>query len=147
MYSDFKEKIASISRSAADGKNALKALRDGAQESPTTCRLEMSFKVGAEKMASAIADAVAPRHMGSSAEVESLKGLILSGISAQGAAVKGTTFDFDCTEEGVNVSVDGKSQGGVPSPGLAKAFCDVYMDDNCASPALRESCIENCCAP
>ena len=147
MYSDFKEKMASIGKSADKGKKALQALRDGAQESPTTFMLEMSFKVGSEKMASAIADAVAPRHKGSGAEVESLKGLILSGIAAKGAAVKGTTFEFDCSKEGVNVAVDGKSQGGVPSSGLAQAFCDVYLDDACASPALRESCIANCCKP
>jgi hypothetical protein len=147
MYSDFKEKMASIGRSADKGKKALQSLRDGAQESPTTFMLEMSFKVGSEKMASAIADAVAPRHKGSRSEVESLKGLILSGIAAKGAAVKGTTFEFDCSKEGVNVAVDGKSQGGVPSAGLAQAFCDVYLDDACASPALRESCIANCCKP
>jgi len=147
MYSDFKEKLASMSRSAEKGKKALKTLRDGAQESPTSFMLEMSFKVGSEKMASAIADAVAPRYTGSSSDVDSLKGLIMSGVASKGAAVKGTTLQFDCSSSGVDVAVDGQAQGGVPSPKLAKAFCDVYLDDKCASPALRESCLENCCEP
>lgn len=90
---------------------------------------------------------VAPRHS-SSSEVDSLKGLIFAGVSEKGAAVKGTVLQFDCSPEtGVDVSVDGKDQGNVASPGLAKAFCDVYLDDKCVSPALRESILDNCCAP
>jgi hypothetical protein len=49
--------------------------------------------------------------------------------------------------EGVDVSVDGTSYGTVESPGLSCAFCDVYLDDKCVSPNLRESILENCCGP
>lgn len=108
---------------------------------------KMNFKVGAEKMASAIAESVAPRHSVSS-DVDDLKGLIFSGVSEKGAAVKGTVLQFDCSpENGVGVSVDGKEQGSVASSGLAKAFCRVYLDDDCVSKPLRESILENCCAP
>jgi hypothetical protein len=107
----------------------------------------MNFKVGAEKMASAIAESVAPRHSVAS-EVDDLKGLIFSGVSKKGAAVKGTVLQFDCSpENGVGVSVDGKEQGNVASTELAKAFCRVYLDDNCVSKPMRESILENCCAP
>jgi hypothetical protein len=118
----------------------------------------MNFKVGAEKMASAIAESVAPRHSVSS-EVDDLKGLIFSGVSVKGAAVKGTEIKFDCCPEkgeeedeeagvvGVSVSVDGKEQGNVPSTGLAKALCQVYLDDKCVSQQLRDSILENCCDP
>ena len=98
-------------------------------------------------MASAIADSVAPRHSGSKQDVDELKDLIFNGVEAKGAAVKGTTFQFDCSKSGVAVAVDGKSQGSVSSSGLSSAFCDVYLDDKCVSPALRASCVENCCAP
>lgn len=107
----------------------------------------MNFKVGAEKMASAIADSVAPRHTGSAKDVEQLKTLIFDGVNANGdgAATKGTTFQFDCGSDGLGVSVDGKSQGSVESPGLSQSFCDVYLDDKCVSSQLRDSCLENCC--
>lgn len=142
-----KEHLNLISRSADKGKAAFKALRHGAHEaSSTTFLLQMNFKVGAEKMASAIADSVTPRYA-NTAEVESLKSLIFKGVAGKGAATKGTTFEFDCSKEGVHVSVDGKSQGKVASDGLGAAFCDVYLDDKCVSPPLRESCLETCFAP
>ena len=148
MYcqSALRDKLATISKSA-NKKQALNTLRIGAKDEKTSFLLQMSFKVGAEKMASAIAESVAPRHTGSSQDVDSLKSLIFNGVSKKGAAVKGTTFQFDCTRSGIDVSVDGKNQGSVPSNGLAQAFCDVYLDDKCVSPPLRESILDNCCAP
>ena len=149
MYctSALKEKLATISRTADKGKKALAALRSGAKEEPCAAfLLEMSFKVGAEKISVAIADSVASRYS-DSGEVDSLKNLIFNGVSAKGAATKGTTFLFDCSAEGIEVAVDGNIQGKVESPGLSRAFCDVYLDDKCVSPPLLNSCLENCCAP
>lgn len=136
------DELSSISKS--EEKTAIAALRKGASESPTAFVLKMNFKVGAEKMASAIADSVSPRHS-SASEVTELKDLIFAGVSDKGAAVKGTVIEFDCSE-GVEVTVDGKSSGKVESEGLAKALCDVYLDDKCVSPKLRDSIIDNCCA-
>jgi hypothetical protein len=142
-----RESLSTISRAADKGKDAIAALRSGAHENDTSFVLKMNFKLRAEKMASAIAESVAPRHSVSS-EVDALKDLIFSGVAEKGAAIKGTLIQFDCSpESGVDVSVDGKEQGNVPSPGLAKAFCDVYLDDKCVSPALMDSILENCCAP
>ena len=145
MYSEssLKEKLAEISKS--DSKKALKTLRDGASEGDTSFVLRMNFKVGAAKMASAIAESVAPRHKNKK-EVESLQKLIFDGVEKKGAATKGTVFEFDCGSKGVEVSVDGKSQGSVQSKALAKAFCDVYLDDKAVSKALKDSCVENCCS-
>lgn len=142
-----KETLSQLSRSAEKGKKALQALRAGAKSQPTSFLLQMNFKVGAEKMASAIAESVAPRHSGSPQDVEKLKDKIFDGVSLKGAAVKGTKLQFDCDAEGVGVTVDGTSYGTVESPGLSCAFCDVYLDDKCVSPMLRESILENCCAP
>jgi hypothetical protein len=150
MYctSVLKDKLADVSQAAdTKGKVAFGVLQRGAKENATTFLLHMNFKVGAEKMASAIAKSVAPRHSGSKSDVENLKALIFNGVKAKGEAVKGTTFQFDCSQSGVAVSVDGKSQGQVESTGLSHAFCDVYLDDNCVSPAMRLSCVGNCCAP
>jgi hypothetical protein len=143
-----KDTLSQLSRTADKGKKALEALRACAGKSdPATFLLEMNFKVGAEKMASAIAESVAPRHSGSPQDVEKLKDKIFDGVSLKGAAVKGTKLQFDCNMEGVDVSVDGTSYGTVESPGLSCAFCDVYLDDKCVSPNLRESILENCCGP
>lgn len=136
--------LSHLSRTA-DKDKSLETLQKGAKDHPTTFLLQMNFKVGAEKMASAIAESVTPRHSGSPNEVESLKTKIFDGVAKKGAAVKGTSLQFDCSREGVGVTVDGKSQGVVPSSGLAAAFCDVYLDNKCVSPPLRESILENCC--
>lgn len=146
MYSDsdLKGKLAEVSKSS-NKKNALSLLREGAGSTDTSFVLRMNFKVGAAKMASAIAESVAPRHK-KAEEVESLKSLIFEGVDKKGAATKGTVFEFDCSSGGVKVSVDGEPQGNVDSKGLAKAFCDVYLDDKGVSKALKESCLENCCA-
>jgi len=139
------EDLSLISRSDSKGKKAIAALRKGAQENPTAFVLKMNFKVGAEKMASAIADSISPRHT-SDSEVSQLKDIIFKGVSDKGAAVKGTVIEFDCSD-GVEVTVDGKGRGKVSSPDLAQAFRDVYLDDKCVSPKLRENILENCCAP
>jgi hypothetical protein len=146
MYgSNSVEKALSTLSKSTEKKKALAELGKGARESPTSFVLKMNFKVGAEKMATAIADSVTPRHS-SASDVGELKDLIFSGVADKGACIKGTVLQFDC-RDGVEVTVDGKSQGSVKSSGLAKAFCDVYLDDKCVSPPLRESILDNCCAP
>lgn len=143
-----KESLQSLSRTVEKVK-ALKALRsDAGSDRPVSFVLEMSFKAGAEKMANAIADSVAPRHSGKSSDVEDLKGLILDGVNKytkEGVASKGTKFQFDCSSSGVDVSVNGKGTGNVASPPLSTAFCDVYLDDKAVSPALKQNCLDNYC--
>jgi Chalcone isomerase-like len=144
--SDLKESLSSISRSKHE-EEALATFREGVKSGKASFALEMAFKVGAAKMASAIAESVAPRHTGEEKDVEDLREIIFQGVSEKGAAVKGTTFQFDCdASSGVHVKVNGKALGSVSSPDLAAAFCDVYCDNNCVAPALRTSCLENCCA-
>jgi hypothetical protein len=104
----------------------------------------MNFKVGAEKMAAAIAESVLPRALSKKKEVDTLRQYILAGVSTKGAASPGTALRFDCNEEGVKVWVDGCIIG--TAPGLQQAFCDVYLDDNCVSPALQNSCIDTYCS-
>jgi Chalcone isomerase-like len=153
LYSNetLKEELALVSKAADQDKTqALSVLRNGVKEHPTTFLLEMNFKVGAEKMANAIAESVTPRYTnGNPKDVEDLKQLILQGVAAnKGSSVgKGNQIQFDCSPEGIAVAVDGKRQGNVTSSGLAAAFCDVYLDDKSVSPTLRESCIAECCSP
>jgi hypothetical protein len=118
--------------------------------------LKMNFKVSAEKMATAIADSVLPRTSTSTVDkeaVETLKKLILDGVSNKGAATPGTVLQFDCGMDNskgvggssggvVKVIVDGKEVGMVS--GIATPFANVFLDREGVSPALRDSIIENC---
>ena len=144
-----KKSLGNISNSNKSG--ALSSLRSSVESKlPATFVLEVNLKVTGEKMASAIAKSVAPRNAGGNAkEVDELKALILSGVQSKagGSAEKGTKFQFDCMTDGLLVSVDGKCQGKIKSSTLSKAFCDVYLDDKCVSPSLRENCILNTCKP
>ena len=144
MYSDGEVKDAISSISKLNKAAAISTLRSSLKTaSGTTFLLKMNFKVGAEKMAGAIAESVEPRSSDKAA-VEALKKLIVDGIASKGAAVPGTKLQFDCSGDGVKVSVDDKEVG--VAPGLGQAFCDVYLDDKAVSPALRDSCVENCCS-
>lgn len=144
MYSDEQAKASVSSISKFNKAGALSAIRDSIKSTTqTTFLLKMNFKVGAEKMAAAIADSVSPRATNKAA-VETLKKLILDGVASKGAATPGTILQFDCSDEGVKVSVDGSEIG--TAPGLRQAFCDVFLDDKGVSPAFRSSCVENCCS-
>lgn len=144
MYSDENAKASISSMSKSNQSGALSTLRDSLKSSKvTTFLLKMNFKVGAEKMADAIAESVAPRASNKGA-VDTLKQLILDGVAAKGAATPGTVLQFDCLSNGgVKVSVDGKEVGS--APGLSQAFCDVFLDDNGVSPSFRDSVVDNCC--
>ena len=149
-----KESLSSVSRSKMNEKEANKAFQNTivqqATGSTTSFVLQMAMKVGAAKMASAIADSVSPRHKtGNPQDVEQLKDLIFRGVSnnGDGSATKGTTFQFDChSQTGMDVIVNNKHVGTVSSPTLSNAFCNVYCDSDGVSPALRKSCIEHCCS-
>jgi hypothetical protein len=144
MYSDAEAKAVVSSVSKSNRADALSALRDAVKSTTqTSFVLKMNFKVGAEKMAAAIAESVDPRSSNKAA-VGKLKQLILNGVASKGAATPGTVLRFDCSEEGVKVSVDGSEIG--TAPGLQQAFCDVFLDDECVSPAFRNNCVENICA-
>jgi len=109
----------------------------------TTFVLEMIMGLGAEKIASAIAESVNPRYSGDSSAIQQLESLIVEGVNKKGGqASKGTTFRFDCSNEGIGVSVDDSFQGVAKANGLGSAFVDVFMDKDAVSPTLVESCLE-----
>ena len=144
MYSDDTSKASLASLPKSNKSGALSTLRDSLKSAKrTTFLLKMNFKVGAEKMADAIAESVVPRTSDTGA-VDTLKQLILDGVAAKGAATPGTELQFDCMSNGgVKVSVDGKEIGS--APGLSQAFCDVFLDDSGVSPSFRDSVVQNCC--
>eukprot|EP00986_Skeletonema_menzelii_P008476 scaffold3591_cov127-Skeletonema_menzelii.AAC.1 len=113
-----------------------------ATSSMTSFVLEMVYSAGAEKIAGAIAESVKPRYDGAAIDIGRLESLIVEGVNGIGGqAIKGTTFRFDCSREGVSVSVNGVEQGVAAFDGLGSAFVDVFMDGNSVSPTLVDSCV------
>ncbi|KAL7452455.1 hypothetical protein ACHAWC_004178 [Mediolabrus comicus] len=111
--------------------------------SMTSFVLEMVYSAGAEKIAGAIGESVKPRYNGDSSDIGKLESLIVNGVNAIGGqAIKGTVFRFDCSKEGVSVSVNGADQGMALFEGLGSAFVDVFMDSNSVSPTLKDSCVK-----
>jgi len=124
-------------------KDAQTALRNSAREVNTSFVLEMTFKADAETIAGAIAEGVKPRYSGSPSDVKELETLIIEGVKSKGGqATKGTIFRFDCTKQGIKVSVDGNEQGLANFDGIGSALVDVFMDDKAVSPQLVDSCLD-----
>ena len=139
MYANETLKESLSSMSEKEGKSSLES-----ETPPATFLLKMNFRVGAEKMASAIADSVGGRSTEDD-KVSELKNVILGGMAdSKKGATKGTSFQFDCGNDGIDVSVNGKLSGRVESSGLSKAFCGVYLDDNAVSPTLKSSLLDHC---
>ena len=109
----------------------------------TTFALEMILQADSETIAEAIAESVKLRYGGSHADVEYLQTLIADGVKESGGQVtKGTILQFDCTEEGVSVSVNSAMQGTAKFKDLGSAFVDVFVDSDTVSPSLVENCIQ-----
>jgi len=108
----------------------------------TTFVLEMILQADSDTIAEAIADSVKLRYRGLDADVQYLQALIKEGVETVGGnAHKGETLQFDCTNEGVSVSV-GSYRQTAKFEGLGSAFVDVFMDDDTVSPSLVENCIQ-----
>ena len=150
MYSSVAvvETLSQFPRGKQQKKEALTSLHAAARtfnsSTPsTTFVLEMVYSVGAEKIAGAIGESVKPRYSGSPSDINALEALIVEGVnSVGGQASKGTVFRFDCSEDGVSVSVNGQVQGTATFQGLGSAFVDVFVDDNAVSPTLVDSCLD-----
>ena len=129
-------------------KEAQVALREAARTfnsstQTTSFVLSMVYKADAKTIAAAIADGVKPRYNGDMANIEYLEQLISDGVNNKGGyATKGTVLRFDCSAQGITVSIDDKKQGDVECGEIGSALVDVFTDDEAVSPKLVESCID-----
>ena len=131
-----------------DAREALQnACRSFGPDSPTTTFvLEMVFKADGKAIGEALAEGIKPRFSGPSSSIDDFLGMIVEGVKGKGGqATKGTIFRFDCSAEGITVSVDGTVQGTVSAEGLGGAFVDVFMDKNAVSQQLVDSCLGTWC--
>lgn len=96
------------------------------------------------KIASAIGESVKPRYNGDTSHVKDLEKLIIDGVNKKrkGQSLKGTMFGFDCSAIGVQVLVNGSSQGTVRHGGLGEAVVDVFTGTGAVSPTLIQSCLQ-----
>jgi hypothetical protein len=99
--------------------------------------LKMSRNVGAEKMAGAISDAVAPRMKGTDMGVlNQLKEAMSTGMS--GGCKTGTLLSFKAPSKSKMIfSINGKAQADLNSAALVRAFLNTYVDNKCVSPTLK----------
>jgi len=82
-------------------------------EGSRTLLMKLTFKVSAEKMASALCDSLGSRYSGDVSDVASK---IVDGCKGGGG--KGTTFQFDCGKDDLSVTVNGESMGTVKGNGI-----------------------------
>ena len=90
-----------------------------------TFLLKMNMKVGAEKMASALSDALKPRCKDAEC-IEEFKSVMTNGLPK--GCNKGMSLAFATKGGKVAMSVNDKSIGCVSSKPLAKAFQGIYTD-------------------
>lgn len=90
-----------------------------------TFLLKMNMKVSAEKMASALGDALKPR-CGNSDCIDEFKGVMTSGLPK--GCNKGMSLAFITKGGKVSMLANNKSIGSVSSKELAKAFKGIYTD-------------------
>ena len=87
--------------------------------------LKMTYGVNAQKMASALKDALKPR-CNDAKKVDEFETLMLSGLP--NGAPKGTTLGFGTSDGKLSLEVNGKSVGTIGSSSLAKGFAGIYTD-------------------
>lgn len=90
-----------------------------------TFLLKMNMKVGAEKMASAMTDALKPRCKDAE-RIDEFKNIMTSGLPK--GCSKGMSLSFATKGGKIAMSVNNKSIGTVSSKPLAKAFQGIYTD-------------------
>jgi hypothetical protein len=100
--------------------------------------LKMSYGVGAQKMTSALSDALKPRCKDAKA-VEQFEETMLKGLP--NGAPKGTKMVFSTGGGKLGLAVNDKPVGVIGSKVLASAFAGIYCDKNavCSMKGVDES--------
>jgi len=151
MYMDEKSALSDLAEFAGKAVSAVKSNQGFFSKIVSggygkTIELKMARTVGSETMAAALAEAVLPRMKGDAATVKTFEELLVSGLSGDGSALKGTSLTFGANGSSLEVSINNKKVGDIASATLCNAFVDVYLGKDGVSPALKESIAENICA-
>lgn len=122
----FPDKLAgcNIQKTGVRTKGPIKVYAVG-QYSDNDFLLQMTFGIGAEKMASALKDALKPR-CNDGAAIDEFEALMVKGLPK--GASKGTKLAFATKGGKLNLQVDLKNVGTIASKPLATAFGGIYTD-------------------
>uniref|UniRef100_A0A6U1TFT8 Chalcone isomerase domain-containing protein n=1 Tax=Trieres chinensis TaxID=1514140 RepID=A0A6U1TFT8_TRICV len=115
----------SLTKLGVRTKGPVKVYAVGQYDGGPTFLLQMARGVGAEKMSSALADAIKPR-CGDADAVEEFKEMLVKGLP--NGAPKGLRMAFGTGGGKLSLTINDKSVGCVKSNSLAKAFVGVYSD-------------------
>jgi len=131
-----KNRGSALSRLGVRYKGPIKVYAVGEYEDGTFM-LKMSYGVGAQKMTSALADALKPR-CSDAKSIEKFEECLLAGLP--NGAPKGTKLVFSTGGGKLGIAVNDKSMGTVGSKVLSSAFANIYRDKNavCAMKAVGE---------
>ena len=121
-----KQSGGSLSRLGVRTKGPIKVYAVGEYDSGAFM-LKMSYGVGAEKMASALADALKPR-CGNAKLIKDFEDCLLKGLP--NGAPKGTKLVFSTSGGKLGVAINDKQVGNVGNSELCKAFKGIYTDKN-----------------
>jgi len=117
---------ATLERLGVRTKGPIKVYAVG-EFSDGTYELKMSYGVSAQKMSSALADALKPR-CSDAASIAAFEECLLKGLP--NGAPKGTKLRFATGGGKLGVTVNDKTVGAVGSKALSKAFANIYSDRN-----------------
>jgi len=107
-------------------KGPIKVYAVGEYDSGTFL-LKMSYGVGAQKMVSALGDALKPR-IANAKLIEEFEDVLRKGLPD--GAPKGTVLEFATGGSKLGLSVNSKSLGFIGSKALCSAFAGIYTDPN-----------------
>lgn len=125
-----KRGAAALTKLGVRTKGPIKVYAVGLYEgagSAQTFMLKMSYGVGAKKMSSALSDALKPR-CSDAKLISDFEDCLVKGLPA--GAPQGTELVFGTGGGKLSLSVNGKSVGTIASKPLAKAFANIYCDNN-----------------
>lgn len=132
---DFPSNVPKLGRLRSLGvrrKGPIKVYAVGMYEDPIfkakSFMLQMSMGVGAQKMTSALVDAVKPRIKSDEESLTKFSELMLKGLP--NGCSRNMCLSFGTGGGKLTLTVDGQHIGAVPSKPLAEAFVRVYSDSN-----------------
>ena len=119
----------SLTRLGVRTKGPIKVYAVGLYEGggAQTFMLKMSYGVGAQKMSSALSDALKPR-IGDAKLISDFETTLVQGLPD--GAPKGTELVFGTGGGKLSLAVNGNKVGSIASKPLAAAFANIYCDNN-----------------
>lgn len=120
-----KFKGASLSKWGVRTKGPIKVYAVGQYDN--SFLLQMTFGIGAEKMASALTDALKPR-CSDKGKMDEFRALLVQGLP--NGCPKGTQLAFGTGGGKLSLEVNGKNVGSIGSKPLATGFGGIYTDRN-----------------